>query len=69
MRIGRKEILRRPDLGNYSTKAVNLSDVVDAVVKGTTQPDMNRFAASEALDYIEEYYKVCYRKLYLNKSS
>ena len=37
---------------------VNVEDLVDALVL-ETEPDMDRFAASEALDFTDAYYKVC----------
>ncbi|KAH8655575.1 dynamin family protein [Xylariales sp. PMI_506] len=50
-------------LGTYSIEStVNLSDLVDALVKGTTEPDMNRCAASKALDYMQAYYEVAIKR-------
>ncbi|GJC90452.1 interferon-induced GTP-binding protein Mx [Colletotrichum liriopes] len=45
-------------LGEYSVSSVDLSKLVDTVVGSTTEPDMNQFAASEALDHMDAYYKV-----------
>jgi hypothetical protein len=46
-------------LGQYTpASSVDLSRLVDILVGGTTEPDMNRFAASEALDHMDAYYKV-----------
>jgi hypothetical protein len=49
-----------PTLGRYDLTStnVNLSSLVDRIIGGTTEPDMNRFAASEVLDHMEAYYKV-----------
>lgn len=42
-----------------SQKAKDLSQLVTALVQ-STEPDMNRFACSEALDCMEAYYKVAF---------
>jgi hypothetical protein len=46
-----------PTLGQYNLTSikVNLSSLVDTIIGGTTKPEMNRFATSEVLDYIEAY--------------
>ncbi|KAH8768367.1 dynamin family protein [Diaporthe sp. PMI_573] len=53
-----------PTLGRYDLTStnVNLSSLVDRIIGGTTEPDMNRFAASEVLDYMEAYYKVAIKR-------
>lgn len=43
----------------YINQHKDLSQLVTALVQ-STEPDMNRFACSEALDCMEAYYKVVY---------
>ncbi len=43
----------------YMNQHKDLNQLVTALVQGT-EPDMNRFACSEALDCMEAYYKVAY---------
>lgn len=42
--------------------STDLSNMVDDLIIGFTEPDMNRVAATEALNYMEAYYKVCHMK-------
>ncbi|KAJ4418783.1 hypothetical protein N0V82_005348 [Gnomoniopsis sp. IMI 355080] len=51
------------NLEERSMKSSNLSTLVDDLVKSFTEPDMNRFAATEALDYMEAYYKVAMKRI------
>ena len=49
----------------YVPKEINLSQLLSNLVM-QTEPDMNRFACSEALDCMEAYYKVFF--LYINRA-
>lgn len=45
---------------NVSSRGyIDLSLLVDAITRGASEPSMERFAASEALDNMDAYYKVC----------
>ncbi|KAJ0100684.1 hypothetical protein J7T55_002027, partial [Diaporthe amygdali] len=41
---------------------VDLSSLVDTIIGDTTEPDMNRFAASDVSDHMEAYYKVAMKR-------
>ncbi|KAI9772282.1 MAG: hypothetical protein M1840_001031 [Geoglossum simile] len=45
----------------YIQQQINLQQLLDALVQ-RTEPDMNRFACSEALDCMEAYYKVALKR-------
>ncbi|KAK8106604.1 interferon-induced GTP-binding protein Mx [Apiospora kogelbergensis] len=49
------------ELGSYH-EGVNLRSLKAALVSGTAEPDMHRFAASEALDHMTAYYKVAMKR-------
>lgn len=49
-----------PTLGLYKLISTNvdLSSLIDTIIWGTTKLDINQFATSEVLNYMEAYYKV-----------
>ncbi|KAK8129401.1 interferon-induced GTP-binding protein Mx [Apiospora kogelbergensis] len=56
-----RQYFKVKSLGTQDT-IVNLEDLAKALVNGTTEPDMHRFAASEALDHMTAYYKVAVKR-------
>ncbi|KAK8048245.1 interferon-induced GTP-binding protein Mx [Apiospora phragmitis] len=49
-------------LDTYYNSNVDISNLAKALVDDITEPDMHRFAASEALDHLMAYYKVAMKR-------